>query len=392
MLVEDILARKGTQVIAVTPACTVREMAKITATRNIGTTIVADADGAMLGIISERDLVRALGQLEGDCSELPVSELMTRSVITCTPETTINEALSLMGLHRIRHLPVIEADKVAGLISIRDLLEFRLEGLEENFAALMRAKRESSRAQQVTRLADKAKHDLLLRLNGRLEPQVEELIELAEQLDDEGNELLPEQRAQLRKIGATGRDLLALTNDLMRLTRLQAEELKPRKIPVEMTEVMTSCVHELKEVADEKGVSIRVDAQRGSKLSVDKRMFKQMVHQLLSNAVQFTPPGGTVSLSSSANEDGAFRVSVTDTGIGIPREELARVVEPFYQVQSSTARRYAGTGLGLALVDAMAHAHGGALSLESRVGVGTTATLYLPASGTISAHEPPKAA
>ncbi len=157
MLVEDILAQKGGQVFAVAPNCTVREMARFIATRNIGTTIVNDARGEMLGIISERDLVRGLSEFDSSYMDMPVSALMTRTIIACEPQTTIAEALSLMGSHRIRHLPVMKDGKTVGLISVRDLLESRLEGLEANFAAVIRGKREASRAQRTADLVNRAR-------------------------------------------------------------------------------------------------------------------------------------------------------------------------------------------------------------------------------------------
>jgi signal transduction histidine kinase len=113
-------------------------------------------------------------------------------------------------------------------------------------------------------------------------------------------------------------------------------------------------------------------------LRADARQLRQMLLNLLSNAVKFTPPGGRVEVRAAAEPQGGFRIVVSDTGIGIAPEDLPRVVEPFFQVDSSLSRRHEGTGLGLTLVAAMIREHGGTLRLESELGKGTTATIGFP--------------
>jgi len=131
MQVRDILARKGHQVYSVPPDCLVREAAAMIAARNIGVAVIVNSQGALLGIISERDFLRSLHKIGGNLLKLPVSVLMTGRVITCTPETDARDALSLMGSHRIRHLPVVRDGQILGLISVRDVLKFQLEVREE---------------------------------------------------------------------------------------------------------------------------------------------------------------------------------------------------------------------------------------------------------------------
>jgi signal transduction histidine kinase len=112
-------------------------------------------------------------------------------------------------------------------------------------------------------------------------------------------------------------------------------------------------------------------------VSADARAMKQIFVNLLSNAVKFTPKGGRVTVSASI-EAGRPTISVGDTGIGIPAKDLTRVCEPFVQVDTSLARRFEGTGLGLTLTKRLVDLHGGELVLRSTVGVGTTVTVRLP--------------
>jgi CBS domain-containing protein len=131
MQVQDILDRKGNNVYLIGPELTMRETAARIAGWNVGAVLVTDASNVLLGIISERDFLRALVKFGGGVLDLRVSVLMTKSVVTCVPETTVSDALSLMSTHHFRHLPVVRNGQILGLLSIRDLLECRLEAIEE---------------------------------------------------------------------------------------------------------------------------------------------------------------------------------------------------------------------------------------------------------------------
>jgi signal transduction histidine kinase len=111
----------------------------------------------------------------------------------------------------------------------------------------------------------------------------------------------------------------------------------------------------------------------------DERLVKQTLINLLSNAVKFTQNGGTVRLQATAAAGGGLTVSVTDTGIGMREEDIPRALAPFGQVDSSLAREYEGTGLGLPLAKSFVELHGGSLEIESRPGIGTTVIVRFPA-------------
>lgn len=388
MLVEDILAQKGGQVFAVGPDCTVREMARFIATRNIGTTIVADECGGMVGIISERDLVRGLSEFDASYMDMPVSALMTRSIISCAPETSISEALSLMGSHRIRHLPVMKDGGVVGLISVRDLLEFRLEGLEANFAAVIRGKRESSRARHNAELVAQAKAEFIAGIGNEFRSPLETIIGLAECLADDLPAASP-QEGYRREIEETGRRLLSVIDDVTTLSRLQVHALDPVRGPVDPEKLATACAAEFLPQADQKKLDLKVAPYRAAPLAADAGMVARMLRHLLANAVRFTPTGGSVAVACAADSEGGLRISVADTGTGIAAEHLSKITEPFYRIAPGTGLHHpGGAGLGLALVDAMMVAHGGTLILESRVGIGTTATLHFPAGIENAAAQP----
>ncbi len=130
MNVRKILDVKGTDVITVRPDMPMRAFAQIVAQRKIGAAPVTDDDGNLIGVISERDIVRGFDSHGGALTEKSVGELMTRDVISCAPENSISDVALLMNKHGIRHITVLDGDALAGIISIRDVAFNRLTELE----------------------------------------------------------------------------------------------------------------------------------------------------------------------------------------------------------------------------------------------------------------------
>jgi signal transduction histidine kinase len=152
----------------------------------------------------------------------------------------------------------------------------------------------------------------------------------------------------------------------------------PAATRVDLAEALRDCVRILRPAAKAKGIKLSTRLARSPvPLEGDADLLKQLVLQLGSNAVKFTPDGGRVQLRLKAEEDG-FRIEVEDTGIGIPEKELPRIFERFYQVESGNTRRFGGTGLGLALCKSVADWHGGRISVRSEVGQGSCFVVELP--------------
>jgi CBS domain-containing protein len=126
MLVSDILRRKGREVVCAPPNQTVTDAAQLMSRQGIGSVLVL-SDGSIAGILSERDIVRALAEHGPGCLDRPVSELMTSHVVTCGPEERVDRVMALMTDGRFRHVPVIEQGRLVGLISIGDVVKNRLE-------------------------------------------------------------------------------------------------------------------------------------------------------------------------------------------------------------------------------------------------------------------------
>ena len=130
MLIGQILAGKGRDVVTMRPDATIPEVAKLLKAKRIGAVVVTEADGGLCGIISERDLARGLADHGADLLRMHVSDLMTREVSTCAPDDGIDRLMQQMTEGRFRHLPVVEDGKMIGIISIGDVVKHRLQELE----------------------------------------------------------------------------------------------------------------------------------------------------------------------------------------------------------------------------------------------------------------------
>ena len=130
MNVTTILSTKGSEVATIAPTATVAEAAKIMSDRKIGALVITGAGSRITGIVSERDIVRALAKHGADALRLPLNDVMTRKVVTCGPNDSVSNLMEQMTAGKFRHLPVVDSDKLAGIISIGDVVKIRLAELE----------------------------------------------------------------------------------------------------------------------------------------------------------------------------------------------------------------------------------------------------------------------
>jgi CBS domain-containing protein len=136
MNVTTILSTKGREVATILPTATVAEAAKVMAERKIGALVITGAGNRITGIVSERDIVRALARQGASALQLPLNDVMTRKVVTCGPNDSVSNLMELMTNGKFRHLPVVDAEGLAGIISIGDVVKTRLAELESEQSAL----------------------------------------------------------------------------------------------------------------------------------------------------------------------------------------------------------------------------------------------------------------
>lgn len=229
--------------------------------------------------------------------------------------------------------------------------------------------------------ANRAKSDFLAGMSHELRTPLNAIIGYAElmTLEPAGPLGSDTYREYLSAIYSSGQHLLHLINDLLDLSKVEAGKMELAEETVTVGDVVAGAVLLVAERAERKGVILK-NHVRGPlpPVRADKLRLRQILLNLLSNAVKFTPSGRHVEVTADLDQKGGMRIVVRDEGCGISEEDLQRVLQPFGQARNPLIRTEEGTGLGLPLARQFARLHGGDLILESREGVGTTATVLLP--------------
>jgi two-component system cell cycle sensor histidine kinase PleC len=176
---------------------------------------------------------------------------------------------------------------------------------------------------------------------------------------------------------SSGQHLLSLINDILDMSKIEAGKLTLRLEPVAIDEVVEDTLRLIRQRAEKAGLKIRIHLPHLPDISADFRALKQILLNLLTNAVKFTPHGGSITISAVATEDNVH-ISVADTGIGIAEKDLKRLAKPFEQIENQFSKTREGTGLGLALTKSLIEMHHGRFEIDSALGQGTTAQVILP--------------
>ena len=187
----------------------------------------------------------------------------------------------------------------------------------------------------------------------------------------------PRYRDYAADIHASGGHLLDLITEILDLSKIEAGKMELKEERVPLDEVLSEAKRLFRDKADAHGLTFDTSATAAVTLTADRLAVKQMLINLVSNAIKFTPTGGRVDVRTRFADDGNLELSVADTGPGMNQEELEQAVGAFGQ--TAEGRKAGGTGLGLTLTAALAHLHGGRLDIDSVPGQGTTATIVLPA-------------
>jgi nitrogen-specific signal transduction histidine kinase/CheY-like chemotaxis protein len=247
------------------------------------------------------------------------------------------------------------------------------------------------------------KSDFLANTSHELRTPLNAIIGFSEVIRDGlVGEISDQQRGFIGDIFSSGKHLLSLINDILDLSKVEAGKMTLDLEPVEISSLFANSLSIIREKAATRHIRLEMDAaEELGRIQVDARKVKQIAYNLLSNAVKFTNEAGRVILRAGRvpraevgqlsgswkgrsfpladNEFAEFlKISVTDSGIGVSPEGLEHLFKPFSQIDSGLARRFEGTGLGLAMVKLLAELHGGAVAVESAVGEGSCFTVWLP--------------
>ncbi|PJK30802.1 histidine kinase [Minwuia thermotolerans] len=189
-------------------------------------------------------------------------------------------------------------------------------------------------------------------------------------------------------IHGAGTHLLGIVNDMLDHTSIEAGKVDLNEREIDLAQTTETVTRSVRPIADRSGVNLRADSDPDQPLlSGDERIVRQILLNLINNAIKFTPEGGRVEVVTRLEPDNRLAIVVTDTGIGMDRSEIARAMEPFVQLNEDYNKTHGGTGLGLPLVKSMVKLHGGTLTIDSMKDHGTTVIVRFPAARTIAAAE-----
>ncbi len=236
------------------------------------------------------------------------------------------------------------------------------------------------RARDEAESASRAKSQFLANMSHELRTPLNAVIGFSEILNRELFGAMGEQRYRdyARLIHESGEHLLHVVNDVLDMSKIEAGKFNIVKEPFDAGALISSCAEVMRHLAEKKGLVLTSDIQANlPELVADKRACKQMLLNMISNAIKFTDAPGSVRISARV-DSGMMLLAVADTGIGISARDLPKLGNPFVQAETSYDRSYEGAGLGLSVVKGLARLHGGKLEIASELGRGTTATIVLP--------------
>jgi two-component system cell cycle sensor histidine kinase PleC len=260
-------------------------------------------------------------------------------------------------------------------------LEFAKDRLEEQGARLAELADDLSEQKTRAEEGSRAKSRFVANMSHELRTPLNAIIGFSDLIESEvlgplGN---PRYRSYAEDIRNSGQHLLSLINDILDFSKADADRLTLHEESVDLEELLGGSVRMLLPRAAHENVKLALEPlPSGLCLCADAKRLKQIVLNLLSNAIKYTPAGGKVSLGVATEGDGALAITVRDTGVGISEADQRKVLEAFVQVDNAPNRAHEGTGLGLPLTKRLVELHGGALTLESRLGKGTTVRVVLP--------------
>ncbi|MEZ4359514.1 MAG: ATP-binding protein [Kofleriaceae bacterium] len=330
---------------------------------------VVDRDGWQLGgPVSDRAERRELS-IGGERIGTLLSEGEAASTALSLTETVLGAVLrqAQLRLEAIAEHERRMAATVTELNDKRERLERAVRRLEE---------------------LDRLKSNFLANMSHELRTPLTSIIGYAEMLAEGlAGPLAPEQRDHVQTILGKADQLLGLISAVLDASSIESGQLSMDRMPVTLAQVVRSEVTSFAAAAQKRGIVIAVDAETDGIILGDRKKLRQIVAGLLSNAIKFTPDNGRVEVAirmgslvpGDRSSAVAVHLVVTDSGIGIARQLVPQIFEPFYQVDSSSTRAFGGSGVGLTLVKAYVEAHGGSIWVDSDPGAGATFLAVFPA-------------
>jgi hypothetical protein len=257
-----------------------------------------------------------------------------------------------------------------------------LQGIILDITEKKEAEKAIIEAKMMAEEANQAKSQFLANMSHELRTPLNSIIGFSDVLLEEGLEegfgkLNEKQKKYAHNINTSGRHLLGIINDILDISKIEAGKMELEPEQFELEEIISELKNTLEPLVKKKQLILDVDTNQECPVYADKLKIKQMLYNLFSNAIKFTPEKGKIAIDIDYGDED-ITIGVSDSGIGIPPEEQDKIFESFRQLDSNSNRQYQGTGLGLALVKKIIEMHGGQIWVESESGKGSTFKFTLP--------------
>jgi two-component system, sensor histidine kinase ChiS len=332
-------------------------------------TIVAVGIGMIFSTVLAQSVAVRVGNLVATMKRVQAGDLSARLAPTGNDEIDI--------VTRQFNAMVSQLDRNDH--TIRDLNANLERKVKNRTRQLSRKKRELQSSLHQLQEHDRLKTQFFSNVSHELRTPLTMILAPIEELIGKRGQQLPKDAAYMLDVAlVNGRRLLDLINRLLEFSKLEAGHARLNLAPVSVQELIEELITSARPLAHQREIDLKVELDSSLPvIGADADKMDSIITNLLSNALKFTPAGGTVTIKSRRDGD-RIRVDVSDSGIGIAPEDHAKVFERFVQIDGSTARRYSGTGLGLSLVKELVELHGGEIHIESEAGKGATFWFWLP--------------
>ncbi|MEI6985697.1 MAG: ATP-binding protein [Rhodospirillaceae bacterium] len=303
--------------------------------------------------------------------------------------TTLHDAASHLERFDLYYRIRRQIDDALRIVQVRGHIErgadgssLRMHGATQDVTEQKLAEIELARLKEDAEESNRAKSAFLATMSHELRTPLTSIIGFSEIIRDQcfGPVGTPAYAEYAGDINESGLHLLDLINDILDIAKIESGKLVIAPSHINTEAVMASMYRLVRQRAILQNLEFSLSLQPDlPPLWADERAVKQVVYNMLSNAIKFTPKMGCIVLAAEANENGGVNIVVTDTGIGIPPNHLARVMRPFEQIDNRYSRAGGGTGLGLPLINGLMEMHKGTMTVESTFGEGTTVRVWFPA-------------